>query len=110
MAWRSEIYSYDGPGTIPHLGMMVGRDDGASFLHGHGHWSPETGEAAMGHILAQQTMSSVPTIAYGIGLGIAYFDCRPTLRQILIYSSPQATLSPSAMPPLPWCGWPLTKN
>ncbi len=76
-AWWSETYRFDGRGTIHHLGMMVGRDEGAWFLHGHGRWSPATGAAAMGHILAQQTVLSAPVIAQGIGFGNAYFDRRP---------------------------------
>jgi hypothetical protein len=76
-AWWSEIYRFNGAGTIHHLGMMVGRDQGACFLHGHGRWSPATGGIAMGHILAQQTVLSRPAVAHGIGLRKAYFDRRP---------------------------------
>lgn len=78
-AWWSEIYRFNGAGTIHHLGMMVGRDQGACFLHGHGRWSPATGGIAMGHILAQQTVLSRPAVAHGIGLRKAYFDRRPDL-------------------------------
>jgi hypothetical protein len=77
VAWYSEIRSFGGPGRIERLGMMVGRDNGASFLHGHGLWAPAGGEIAMGHILAPRTMLAAPVVARGIGLTGARFERRP---------------------------------
>jgi len=77
VAWYSEIHSLGGPGRIHHLGMMVGRDGGASFLHGHGLWAPRDGGTAMGHILAPRTTLAAPAVARGIGLTGARFERRP---------------------------------
>ncbi|UUX51531.1 hypothetical protein NUH88_07490 [Nisaea acidiphila] len=77
VAWYSNIHSFGGPGRIERLGMMVGRENGASFLHGHGLWAPTGGEIAMGHILAPRTMLAAPTVARGIGLTGARFERRP---------------------------------
>lgn len=77
VAWYSDIHSFGGPGRIRRLGMMVGRDGEASFLHGHGLWAPAGGEAAMGHILAPRTMLAAPSVARGIGLTGARFERRP---------------------------------
>lgn len=77
VAWYSETYSFGGPGMIDHLGMIVGRHNGTSFLHGHGLWTPANGPQAMGHILAPRTELSAPTPAKGIGLKGAIFDRLP---------------------------------
>lgn len=73
-AWYSAIHSFGGSGQIERLGMMIGREDGASFLHGHGLWAPVGGESAMGHILAPRTVLSEPTAARGIGITGGRFD------------------------------------
>ncbi len=77
VAWYSETHGFDGPGSIQHLGMIVGRHDGQSFLHGHGLWTPEGGAQVMGHILAPQTVLAAPVVARGIGLRGAKFDHLP---------------------------------
>lgn len=74
VAWYSDIRSFGGPGRIDHLGMIVGRHQDASFLHGHGTWTPEGGAQAMGHILAPRTVLAEPAPARGIGLYGAGFD------------------------------------
>ena len=73
VAWYSAIHSFGGPGRIERLGMTVGRDGNASFLHGHGLWTPEAGKTAMGHILAPRTMLSEPAVARGTGIFGAHF-------------------------------------
>ncbi|MEP3116100.1 hypothetical protein [Nisaea sp.] len=73
VAWYSAIHTFGGPGRIERLGMMVGREGTASFLHGHGLWIPEGGEIAMGHILAPRTMLSEPTVAHGTGITGSHF-------------------------------------
>ncbi|PID95747.1 MAG: hypothetical protein CSA85_00755 [Alphaproteobacteria bacterium] len=75
VAWYSDTLGF-AKGRIDHVGMIVGRHDGAFFLHGHGRWTPEGGPAAMGHILAGQTQLSEPVKARGIGLVGARFDRR----------------------------------
>ena len=47
VAWYSDIRALGGPGRIDRLGMVVGTHDGASFLHGHGLWTPDGGRQAM---------------------------------------------------------------
>ena len=73
VAWYSGIRGF-GAGTIGRIGMIVGRHEGASFLHGHGLWSPRGGPRAMGHILAPRTVLARPAPARGIGLNGAMFD------------------------------------
>ncbi len=77
VAWYSDIFSFGGPGLIDRMGFMVGRHQGASFLHGHGLWTPEGGAQAMGHILASRTVLAAPVTARGIGLTGARFERRP---------------------------------
>ena len=77
VAWYSDIHSFGGLGQIDHLGMVVGRHQGASFLHGHGTWTPADGPRAMGHILAPRTVLSEPVTAKGIGLTGGGFDRLP---------------------------------
>lgn len=74
VAWYSEVHSYGSPGMVAHLGMIVGRHQGTSFLHGHGLWTPDGGTQAMGHILAPSTVLAEPAIARGIGLVEASFQ------------------------------------
>lgn len=77
VAWYSEIFSLGRPGNIDHLGMIVGKHQGVSFLHGHGLWTPDGGPRAMGHILAPRTVLAEPVVARGIGLTGACFDRLP---------------------------------
>lgn len=77
VAWYSDVHSFDGPGIIDHLGMIVGKHQGASFLHGHGLWTPKNGPRAMGHILARRTVLAKPVTATGIGLVGGGFDRLP---------------------------------
>ena len=75
VAWYSDVKGF-GEGQIDQLGMIVGRHNGESFLHGHGLWTPADGAQAMGHILAKQTKLAMPVKAKGIGLVGAQFDRR----------------------------------
>ncbi|MEM6824354.1 MAG: DUF296 domain-containing protein [Pseudomonadota bacterium] len=77
VAWYSDERHLGGPGRIDRLGMVVGRDSGASFLHGHGLWTPAGGSQAMGHVLAAKTVLAAPAKARGIGLDAARFDRLP---------------------------------
>lgn len=74
IAWYSSTYVFERPGHIHQLGMIVGRNGHASFLHGHGTWCQEDGAPALGHILAPQTKLAEPTPARGIALSGARFD------------------------------------
>ncbi len=75
VAWYSAPRGFE-EGQLDHLGMIVGRHGGASFLHGHGTWTPKGGAQAMGHILAPQTQLATPAKARGVGLNGAQFDRR----------------------------------
>ena len=75
VAWYSDVHSF-GAGRIDQMGMIVGTYNGASFLHGHGIWAPESAQQAMGHILAPQTILAESVLARGIGLCGACFDRR----------------------------------
>lgn len=75
VAWYSETHSLQ-DGFITRLGMVVGRHEGQSYIHGHGLWSGATGEDAFGHVLAPSTCLSEPVVAKGIGLKGATFDRR----------------------------------
>jgi predicted DNA-binding protein with PD1-like motif len=75
VAWYSDKHDFT-KGQINHLGMIVGRHGDASFLHGHGTWTPQGGPAAAGHILAPHTYLAAPTTVRGIGLVGARFDRR----------------------------------
>jgi len=75
VAWYSDTRGFEA-GHIEHLGMIVGRHQSASFLHGHGTWAAGDGGLAMGHILAPQTVLASGAIAKGIGLRGARFDRR----------------------------------
>ena len=82
VAWYSDKHDFT-KGQINHLGMIVGRHGDASFLHGHGTWTPQGGPAAAGHILAPHTYLAAPTTVRGIGLVAV-----TTKRRILICSTP----------------------
>jgi hypothetical protein len=75
VAWYSDKRDF-AKGRIDHLGMIVGRHGEASFLHGHGKWTPCGRAMAMGHILAPQTYLAAPATARGIGLVGGRFDRR----------------------------------
>ncbi|MCI4664570.1 MAG: hypothetical protein MRY74_07595 [Neomegalonema sp.] len=74
VAWYSETYSFPGQGRIERLGGVVGQNDGAPLLHGHGVWTPESGAAAMGHILPGATILAAPVVARCVGVTGARFE------------------------------------
>ena len=75
VAWYSDVQSFEA-GRIDSMGMIVGTYYEASFLHGHGTWTPDKAQQAMGHILAPQTILAEPVLARGFGLCGACFDRR----------------------------------
>jgi predicted DNA-binding protein with PD1-like motif len=76
VAWYSKTHHL-ADGFITRLGMIVGRYNGQSFIHGHGLWSDETTQDALGHILAPSTILTEPVVAKGIGLIGARFEREP---------------------------------
>lgn len=58
-----------GAGRIVHLGMHVGRKDGAPWIHGHGHFeAPGWQGPTMGHILPLESRLATPIRATGWGI------------------------------------------
>jgi len=76
VAWYSPPETFTG-GCIARLGMIVGRHDGGSFLHGHGVWAPHGAAPAMGHVLAPGTVLARPATARGFGVRGAMFQRGP---------------------------------
>lgn len=75
VAWYSDTHRF-GKGIIDQLGMIVGHHNGKSFLHGHGLWTADGQNQAMGHILAQNTKLANPIKVRGIGLTGVEFERR----------------------------------
>jgi hypothetical protein len=76
-AWYSDTLAPAGGATIVKATAMVGRRDGAPFLHCHGLW--DTGEAAprMGHMLPFDSVVSQPIRVSGHGSPTAWFEGVP---------------------------------
>ncbi|WP_050763457.1 hypothetical protein [Roseibium sp. TrichSKD4] len=73
VAWYSDIKSFD-TGRIKRLGMVVGKHQSATFIHGHGAWHALEGETKFGHVLAGETFLATDVRAKGIGIRGAVFD------------------------------------
>lgn len=62
-----------GPGRIEHLGLHVGRKDGAPWLHGHGRFTaPGWQGPRFGHILPMESRLAQPVRARGWGVRGAF--------------------------------------
>lgn len=75
-AWYSETYAPQGDVTVEAAGAIVGRRDGAPFVHCHGLWRPEGGPRAMGHMLPPESFAADPIRVTGVGLRGAIFESR----------------------------------
>lgn len=73
VAWYSDTKSFEN-GRIKRLGMVVGKHQSATFIHGHGSWHALEDETKFGHILASDTFLVADTGARGIGVRGAVFD------------------------------------
>lgn len=67
-AWYSATYSPEGPVQIEEAGAIIGRRDGAPFIHCHGLWSGSDGIRRMGHLLPLDTKVAETVQVTGIGL------------------------------------------
>ncbi|MCE7029086.1 PCC domain-containing protein [Jiella avicenniae] len=75
-AWYSETFAPQGVVTVEEAGAIVGRRDGAPFVHCHGAWRPAGGALAMGHMLPPDSFAAEPVRVTGIGLRGAAFESR----------------------------------
>ena len=75
-AWYSRTFAPEGAVKVERAGAIVGRRDGASFVHCHGLWHLPVGERAMGHMLAADSRAAERIPVLGIGLRGAVFDSR----------------------------------
>jgi len=73
-AWYSETFAPDGISTVEDAGLIVGRRDGAPFLHCHGIWDAGESTRRMGHLLPLEAQFCAPAEAIGFGLVGAGFD------------------------------------
>lgn len=76
-AWYSATYAPDGPVRIQRATAMVGRRDGAAFLHCHGLWTTAAGAHFMGHLLPFDSRLAQDVAVQGLGCPRALFDAQP---------------------------------
>ncbi|ORE90447.1 hypothetical protein ATO4_21235 [Aurantimonas sp. 22II-16-19i] len=75
-AWYSQTFAPEGVVTVTEAGAIVGRRDGAPFVHCHGLWQAAGGPLAMGHMLPPDSLAAEPVRVTGIGLRGAAFESR----------------------------------
>lgn len=75
-AWYSRTFAPDGVVTVTEAGAIVGRRDGAPFVHCHGAWQAEGAPLAMGHMLPPDSIAAEPVRVTGVGLRGAVFESR----------------------------------
>ncbi|MCQ0988725.1 PCC domain-containing protein [Jiella marina] len=75
-AWYSETYAPEGGVKVEAAGAIVGRRDGAPFVHCHGIWRADGGPRAMGHMLPPESFAAEPLRIAGVGLRGAVFESR----------------------------------
>ncbi|NDW03887.1 PCC domain-containing protein [Jiella pacifica] len=75
-AWYSRTFAPEGVVTVTEAGAIVGRRDGAPFVHCHGLWQAEGEPLAMGHMLPPDSRAAEPVRVTGIGLRGAAFESR----------------------------------
>lgn len=73
-AWYSETHVPESGGRFVDAVAIVGKRSGESFLHCHGIWETEGGEASMGHLLPFDSVISEPIPCEGYGSADATFD------------------------------------
>jgi len=75
-AWYSETFAPEGVATVVRAGAIVGRRDGAPFVHCHGLWRSADGHLAMGHMLPAESIAERTIRVVGVGLRGAVFESR----------------------------------
>ncbi len=73
-AWYSKTYAPHGEVVLEEGIAIIGRRDGAPFLHCHGRWRTRNGEVNMGHILPLESVMARDARVEAIGLKGAVFD------------------------------------
>lgn len=75
-AWYSATFASEGGVTIDRATAIVGRRDGAGFVHCHGLWHGAGGELALGHMLPAESFPTEDVRVRGMGLSGAAFESR----------------------------------
>ncbi len=75
-AWYSATVVPEGGVTIQRATAIVGRRDGAGFVHCHGLWREIAGQSALGHMLSPESFPSEDVRVRGVGLSGAVFESR----------------------------------
>ena len=75
-AWYSATVAPEGGVTIDRATAVVGRRDGAGFVHCHGLWRDAAGRPALGHMLPPESFAAEDVHVRGVGLSGALFESR----------------------------------
>jgi predicted DNA-binding protein with PD1-like motif len=75
-AWYSATIAPAGGVTIERATAIVGRRDGAGFVHCHGLWRDADGAAALGHMLPPESFPAEDVRVSGVGLNGGVFESR----------------------------------
>ncbi|THF54831.1 PCC domain-containing protein [Ollibium composti] len=75
-AWYSATIAPEGGVTVERATAIVGRRDGAGFVHCHGLWQDERGSPALGHMLPSESLPAEAVRVRGVGLRGAVFESR----------------------------------
>jgi predicted DNA-binding protein with PD1-like motif len=75
-AWYSATVVPEGGVVIDRATAIVGRRDGAGFVHCHGLWRGEDDAPALGHMLPPESFPAEDVRVRGVGLSGAVFESR----------------------------------
>lgn len=75
-AWYSATIAPEGGVTVERATAIVGRRDGAGFVHCHGLWQDEGASPALGHMLPSESFPAEAVRVRGVGLRGAVFESR----------------------------------
>lgn len=75
-AWYSATIVPEGGVTVRKATAIVGRRDGAGFVHCHGLWHEAGTEPALGHMLPAESFPAADVRVRGVGLRGAVFESR----------------------------------
>lgn len=75
-AWYSATVAPEGGVTIGRATAIVGRRDGAGFVHCHGLWREPGAAPALGHMLPPESFPAGDARVRGVGLSGAVFESR----------------------------------
>lgn len=87
-AWYSDTHAPEGIWTLSSATAIVGRRDGAAFLHCHGIWSDGT-TTAMGHLLPFDARVAEDTEVHGLGAAGTWFESLPDAETAFTLFTPQ---------------------